>query len=227
MSTVEIGAPEIPVLAAQKSSPETITGVLDAICESVNCDPTESTEKVLMGDILDQVGRRAYGPLLLIVGLFSISPLSVVPGMTWFAAALTLVLAVQMLLGRPKPWLPKRALAMPIPRRALVSGIAKARPAAKAIDVLLKPRLAFFTQPPMVNIVALMVIGAALVTFPLGFIPGLPILPGLAVVLFGLGMSARDGLVLILASSLVALAMWGLAMVPLPSISGLMPAWPF
>lgn len=226
MSMVEIGAPDAPALAGQKSAPETITALLDAICESVNCDPTEGTEKVLMGDILDRVGRRAYGPLLLIVGLFSISPLSVVPGMTWFAAALTLVLAVQMLLGRPKPWLPQRAMRMPIPRRALVSGVAKARPAAKAIDVLLKPRMAFFTQPPMVNIVALMVIGAALVTFPLGFIPGLPILPGLAVVLFGLGMSARDGLVLILASSLVGLAVWGLTMVPLPSI-GWLPAWPF
>lgn len=219
MSTVEIGAPDAAQHLGSKSPPTTITQLLDVICESVNCDPSEGAEKVLVGDLLDQVGRRAYGPLLLVVGLFSISPLSVVPGMTWFAAALTLVLAVQMLLGLPKPWLPRRALNMQISRRALVSGIAKARPMAKGVDVLLKPRLEFFSQPPMVNIIALMVIIAALVTFPLGFVPLGPLLPGIAVVLFGLGMSARDGVILALGSGLVGLAAWAMLQVPLPSLA--------
>lgn len=221
MSTVEIGAPDVAKQQGVKAPPESISALLDALCESVNCDPVEAEERVLMGDLLEQVGRRAYGPLLLVVGLFSISPASVVPGMTWFAAALTLVLAVQMLVGRAKPWLPKRALQMPISRRMLVAGIAKARPAARGVDVLLKPRLAFFTQPPMVNLVALMVILAALVTFPLGFVPLGPLLPGLAVVLFGLGMAARDGVVLALGCGLVGLAAWAVMQVPLPSIS-----WP-
>lgn len=221
MSTAEIGAPDVQKSVGMKSPPETINALLDALCESVNCDPTETEEKVLMGDLLEQVGRRAYGPLLLVVGLFSISPLSVVPGMTWFAAALTLVLAAQMLVGRTQPWLPKHAMQMPISRRLLVAGIAKARPFARGVDVLLKPRLAFFTQPPMVNFVALMVILAALVTFPLGLVPLGPVLPGLAVVLFGLGMSARDGVVLALGSGLVGLAVWGVMQVPMPSMDWL------
>lgn len=221
MSTVEIGAPEATHNLVSKSPPTTITELMDVICASVNCDPTEGAEKVLVGDLLEQVGRRAYGPLLLVVGLFSISPLSVVPGMTWFAAGLTLLIAVQMLVGLPKPWLPKRALNMQISRRVLVSGINKSRPLAKAIDVLLKPRLGFFSQPPMVNIVALMVIVAALVTFPLGFVPLGPLLPGVAVVLFGLGMSARDGVVLALGSVLVGLVAWAMLQVPLSSLAGL------
>ncbi len=225
MSTVEIGAPDTALLAAAKSPPTSITQLLDAICASVNCDPTEGEEKVLVGDLLEVIGRRAYGPLLLVVGLFSISPLSVVPGMTWFAAALTLVLAVQMLVGRPRPWLPKRAIQMQISRRLLVSGIAKARPFAKGVDVLLKPRLAFLSQPPLVNIMAIMVILAALVTFPLGFVPLGPLLPGLAVVLFGLGMSARDGVVLALGSGLVGLASWGVFKLPYATLTNF--AWPF
>ena len=41
-------------------------------------------------------------------------------------------------------------------------------------------------------------IGAALITIPLGLIPFGPFVPSLAIVIFGLGMTARDGLILLL-----------------------------
>jgi hypothetical protein len=49
---------------------------------------------------------------------------------------------------------------------------------------------------------------AALVTFPLGLIPLAPLLPGIAVVFFGLGMAARDGLWLLLGILAVGGAFW-------------------
>jgi hypothetical protein len=53
-----------------------------------------------------------------------------------------------------------------------------------------------------VTLVALCVAAAALITFPLSLIPFAPLAPGLAVVLFGLGMTARDGLWLSLGMAL-------------------------
>ena len=76
------------------------------------------------------------------------------------------------------------------------------------VDALLKPRLTFLSKPPFVNLVALLVIGAALITFPLGLIPLAPLAPGLAVVFFGLGMTARDGLWLLLGTLAVGGAFW-------------------
>ena len=176
----------------QRSEPHNLNGVLDEIV--AKCDDDETPDSLTLGEILESVGRRSYGPLLLVIGLFAISPATIVPGMTWLTAALTLVVAGQMALGMPRIWLPKKALEAQLPRDAVKFGIEKNRGPAKAIDQLLKPRLTFLSKPPFVNFIALMVIAAALITFPLGLIPFAPLAPGLAVVFFGLGMVAHDGL---------------------------------
>jgi hypothetical protein len=146
--------------------------------------------------------------LLLVIGLFAISPATVVPGMTWFAAALTLLVAGQMAIGLPRIWLPRKALHTPLPREAVQQGIEKSRGLANRIDGLLRPRLTFLSHPPFVNLVALLCIAAALLTFPLGLIPVAPLVPGIAVVFFALGATARDGVWLLLGMAFVGGAIW-------------------
>ncbi len=182
-----------------------LTGVLNEIERRAR---ESNGEPFRLNDIVDAVGRRSYGPLLLVIGLFAISPATLVPGMTWLAAALTLLVAGQMLLGLPRPWLPRKALRSRLPREASLQAIEKLRPSATLIDGVLQPRLAFLTLPPFVNLIALFVIAAALITFPLGLIPLAPLAPGLAVVFFGLGMVARDGLWLALGAFAFAGAFW-------------------
>ncbi len=165
-------------------------------------------EPLRLDDIVEAVGRRSYGPLLLVIGLFAISPATVVPGLTWLAAVLTLLVAGQMLLGFKRPWLPRKALRTKLPREGSVKAIEQVRPWARRIDSVLQPRLALLTQPPFVNLVALFVIAAALVTFPLSLVPLAPLAPGLAVVFFGLGMVARDGLWLTLGAGVLTGAFW-------------------
>lgn len=186
--------------------PSNLEDVLDEI--AAKCDNDSTPDTLTLDEILESVGRRSYGPLLLVIGLFAISPATILPGMTWFAAALTLLVAGQMALGRPRIWLPKKALQAQLPRDVVRSGVEKGRGAAKVIDKLLKPRLTVLSKPPFVNLVALMVIAAALITFPLGLIPLAPLAPGLAVVFFGLGMVARDGLWLALGTAVIAGTIW-------------------
>lgn len=185
---------------------QTLNHVLDEIRAKVESDDTP--DSLTLGEVLDAFGRRSYGPLLLVIGLFAISPATVIPGMTWFAAALTLIVAGQMALGLKRIWLPQKALQAELPRDAVLGGIEKSRGVAKRIDGLLKPRLTFLSGPPFVNVVALLCIGAALITFPLGLIPFAPLAPGIAVVFFGLGMTARDGLWLLLGTGFLAGAIW-------------------
>lgn len=52
-------------------------------------------DQVTLAAILAVIGRRAYGPLLLVIGLISISPLTAAPGATWLAATVTLALSLQ------------------------------------------------------------------------------------------------------------------------------------
>lgn len=187
--------------------PDTLTEVLDEVQEQVGDERTAPAD-MSMGELLGAVGRQSYGPLLLIIGLFAISPATVIPGMTWFAAALTLLVAGQMALGMRHMWLPRWVLNAKAPRALVRVGVREARDWSGRVDGLLRPRLSFLARPPFVNVVALMCIAAALITFPLGLIPLAPLAPGLAVVFFGLGMTARDGLWLALGAGAVGGAGW-------------------
>lgn len=190
-----------------EEEPDTLTEVLDEVQEQVGDERTAPTD-MSMGELLGAVGRQSYGPLLLIIGLFAISPATIIPGMTWFAAGLTLLVAGQMAVGLKHIWLPRWVLNAKAPRALVRVGVREARDWSGRIDGLLRPRLSFLARPPFVNVVALMCIAAALITFPLGLIPLAPLAPGLAVVFFGLGMTARDGLWLALGAGAAGGAGW-------------------
>lgn len=187
--------------------PDSLSDIFDELDHSLNRESEATT--IPLGVLLSAVGRRAYGPLLLMIGLFAISPATIVPGMTSVAAAITLLIAGQMALGMKRPWLPKAVLNIRLPRQPFFRFLDEARPRVERMEgQWLRPRLEFLSAPPFVNLVALCVIVAALITFPLSLIPLAPLAPGLAVVLFGLGMTVRDGVWLLLGWGFTAGALW-------------------
>jgi len=159
-------------------------------------------------DVLEVIGRRAYGPLLLIIGLISISPATLIPGSTWAFALLTLLIAIQLAFHKDTPWMPSKALDLKLSKEKLGKFVKASRPPAKFIDKIIRPRLQFLAEPPFVIGVALLCILAALVTFPLGLIPIAPLAPGLAITLFGLGLTACDGILLTLGTIVMVGAFW-------------------
>ena len=161
-------------------------------------------DEVTIADLLDAVGRRSYGPVLLLLGFIAISPLTLVPGANWLVALVTLIFAMQIVLGLKYPWLPRRALKVSFPRKYLLTGINSAEKHVYVVDQILKPRLIFLTQIPFINIAALVCVAAALITFPLGLVPFGPLLPGLTILFFGLALTARDGVVVLLAMGSLA-----------------------
>lgn len=163
-----------------------------------------SGETVTIADLMNAVGRRAFGPLLLLLGFIAISPLTIVPGANWLVAFITLLIAGQVVLGLQHPWLPRRALEFSFPRSALIRGVGAMGRPAQIMDQLVKPRIAIITAPPFLQLVALVAIVAALITFPLGLFPFGPFLPGLAIMLIGLGVTARDGAMVLLAGAAMA-----------------------
>ena len=146
--------------------------------------------------------------VLLLLGFIAISPLTLVPGANWLVALVTLIFALQIVVGLKYPWLPKRALNVSFPRKYLISGVESIRKYAEMVDRVLKPRLTFLTRVPFINIVALACVAAALITFPLGLVPFGPLLPGLTILFFGLALTARDGVVLLMAGATLVGAAW-------------------
>lgn len=152
--------------------------------------------------------RRSFGAVILLLGLISISPLTIVPGANWLVATVTLLFSVQLLFGARHPVLPKKLLAMSMQRSQLVAFAKVARKTAHTADALTAPRLEWLTRPPFVFLVALICVAAALITYPLGLIPFGPVLPGVSIVLMGVGLTAKDGVFLLLSG----LALGGAAM---------------
>ena len=158
-----------------------------------------SGESVTLGQLMQIVERRSFGAVILLLGLIAISPLTIVPGANWLVAAATLLFSVQLLFGARHPVLPKSMLAVKMPRAQLETFVRSLRRTAHTADRLTKPRLTFLTKPPFVIAVSAVCIAAALVTFPLGLVPLGPVLPGISILMMGIGLTARDGVFLLLA----------------------------
>lgn len=186
-----------------------LTSLFGVIEDKIDDDGAQGKDgEITIREIMDVIGRRTYGPLLLLLGLISISPAALIPGSTWALALLTLVIGAQLFFLRRTPWMPGAILRVKVSEAKLQAFLRRARPVAGALDRVIRPRMQFMADPPMVMVVALMCILAALITFPLGFIPLAPFLPGLSVTLFGLGMTARDGILLSLAVLVVGGSGW-------------------
>lgn len=180
-------------------------------------------EEVTVGELLHAIGRRAHGPIFLLLGFIAISPLTLVPGANWLMGTVILIFAVQVVIGLRHPWLPRRALNFRFRREHLVKGVAATEKYAHMLDALVRPRLTFLTEPPFIQLVALVCVLAALVTYPLGLVPFGPLLPSLAVLLFGLALTARDGVVLLMAFGAFA----GAVVLMVHLIPRLAALWPF
>ncbi|WP_084399520.1 exopolysaccharide biosynthesis protein [Henriciella aquimarina] len=181
-----------------KPSVHNLESLLNSLCDSTH------GETVTIRDLLDAVGRRAYGPILLLLGFISVSPLTLIPGSTWLIALVTLLIAMQIVVGKKFPWVPRRFLDFEFKRKYLIEGIDIGRKYAHMIDRYLKPRLTILTAPLFAQLIALVCVAAALITIPLGLFPFGPVLPGLTIFFFGLGLTARDGVFLMLAGAAFA-----------------------
>jgi hypothetical protein len=197
-------AAEIPLERRMSNTPRTLTQLLEAVQALAANHDVGDARDVRVGDVLDAVGRRAYGPFLLLLGVFSISPATIVPGMNWFVAAITLVLTIQMSFGARHPWLPRSLLDAKLARATVRKACAFARPWAVRLDRVFRPRLCFLTEAPFVNLAGLFCTLAALTTFPLGLVPLGPVAPGLAITAVALGLFFRDGVLLLVGTAIVA-----------------------
>ena len=81
------------------------------------------------------------------------------------------------------------------------------------VDKILQPRLTILVSSPVNRIVALICMIMALTMFPLALLPFAVAIPGISIALLALGLTARDGLVVLLgficsAAALGLLAYW-------------------
>jgi len=155
--------------------------------------------RVSVGDLMDMIGERSFGPLLLVPSLIAVSPVGAIPGLPAITSVVIVLIAGQILLGHEHFWIPGWLARRSIDAQKLESGLNIFRPVARFIDHLLRPRLLWLTRGPFFYAIALICLLIGLVTPILELVPlgGIP--PNAAVVAFSLSLTSRDGLWALLA----------------------------
>lgn len=162
-------------------------------------EPAEK-DSVTLDEILEAVGRRSFGPLLLLAGLVVLAPLvGDIPTVPTIMALLVLLVAVQLLLRRNEFWLPGWLLRRSVERGKIRKAVGWLRRPAGWVDRVLRPRLKALTGDAGAVAVALACILIALAMPPMEFVPFSANIAGAALTAFGLSLITRDGLVALVA----------------------------
>lgn len=176
-----------------------LTGTIDLIEES------GEGKSLSVGEILDSVKDRGFGPLLLLPALITLLPTGGIPGVPTICAILIILIAGQLLAGAQKPWIPKRLARIEVSRNRFSKLLNKSRPVTQRIDRAIKPRYSFMTGQAGNRIVAVIAIFLALALIPLELVPFAAAIPSSVLVLLSLGLVARDGLLILIGLILSAI----------------------
>lgn len=157
-------------------------------------------ERVMLGEVLEEVGRTSFSPLLLLAGLIiSLPVIGDIPGVPTLMAVLVTLTAGQLLLGRNYVWLPQWLLKRSVTRVKLCKGIGWMRKPARFVDHLLRPRLTALTQGAGTYAVAITCLLVAAALPASEFIPFSANGLGAALLAFALALLAGDGLMALIA----------------------------
>lgn len=185
----------------EREQPESLQQLLDWIAE-----PAANSDRISLGAVLDSVGRRSFGPILLLAGLVIAVPvIGDIPGVPTVMGVLVVIAGLQLVFNRQHIWLPDWLLNRSIKHEVLCKSVDRARPVARFMDRWTRPRLARLTGRGGAFGIAVACITIAAATPAMEFVPFSANGAGLALVAFGLALISRDGL---LAS--IAFAVWAI-----------------
>lgn len=145
--------------------------------------------------VLEAMGRRSFGSVLLVAGLITLAPLiGDIPGVPTIMGVLVVLTAGQMLFGRDQLWLPDTLLDRSVSREKVDAAVRWFRPATRIVDRVIGPRLEVVLRSGggRAIAVACLLIG--------GVMPVLEVIPfsatvaGILLTLLSLALVTRDGL---------------------------------
>jgi len=180
----------MPVLSDRGNGGIRLSRLIDDIAALLH-DREEGS--VSLGDLTEAAGEGGFGLIFVLFALPMVVPV-LPPGTAAAVGLLFAVLALQMLMGRRKPWLPSRWRTRPVSPKVKRLTLERGVPVLSRITRWSRPRWAAVTGGVGMRC-------AAVCAFAMGIVMVMPIpfmntLPALAVLCIGVGLISRDGLFL-------------------------------
>jgi hypothetical protein len=153
-------------------------------------------DKVTFGDMLDALGERGFGLLLIVMAVPNLLPFPGVPGVSFVTGMAILYIAIQLMLARDEPALPAWISQKGFTRGQLSRFIVKTAPFLRWLEKPIRPRwtpvVDGFGERPIGFVALLHAITLAL-PIPMGNLP-----QAVALILFALALIELDGIMAIL-----------------------------
>ena len=171
-------------------------------------------------DILEAFGETAFLPVLMVLALVVVSPLSGVPFLPTTLGTIIALVSLQMLVGRPGIWLPRVLARRRLAPHRLNAALRRLHRVADRVDASARDRLPRLVSPPLDTLPKAACIPCG------GAMPFLEIVPfsssilGVAILLFATALLTRDGLFALAGFVTMAVA----ASIPLALYGGMLRA---
>ena len=156
-----------------------------------------------IGELMEAVGDKGFGLLLVILSLPSALPLPAVGYSTPFGICMAII-AAQIFVGRTQVQLPKRLKKIRIPLKMVRSITGFALNFLKKTEKLIKPRQRWIHSRPGHSVLSVTIFIMAI--FMMIPFPGTNTLPAMAIFVIGISIAEEDGLIAITAILLSILA---------------------
>lgn len=144
-----------------------------------------------IGELSTAFGERAFGILMLILSLPNAIGLGAIPGVSALFGLPQIFLALQMVLGRERPWLPGFLAQRSLSGADFRTVVDKATPYLLRMEKALRPRLLVLSHPAFERALGLaFAVLATIVALPIPF-GNQP--PAVAIAIMSLGLIEEDG----------------------------------
>ncbi len=188
----------------EQKDPHSIGDVVDGLDELAG-----NEEDVRIGDVLDKFGSRSFAPVMLVLALIEISPVGAIPGVPSFLALCVALVALQLLIGRDHIWVPGWIENRSVSGDKMDGATDKIEGIANKLDKLSTDRMTWLTQGPAVQVAAGIILLLCLAVPPLEVLPWASAAPMFAVAVISVALMVRDGLAMLIAYIVAALATTG------------------
>lgn len=165
-----------------------------------------STSKVSLKEVLDLAGERTFGFLFVLLALPSALPIPA-PGYSVPFGIVIFLLAVQLIAGRTRPWVPEgwktRQFDLATVQKIIGAGI----PWLRRLEAIARPRM----TPVCTSLPGRTVIGIAIALMAVSMMMPIPLtntLPAIGIFVTGFGLLDDDGVISL--GGLVLCAMGGI-----------------
>ena len=152
-------------------------------------------ERITFREILTQLRHRAVGFALLIFALPCALPMP--PGIPTVCGIALVIIAVNLIAARQRLWLPRVIADKSVSRADLERMVERVAPYLERLEKICKPRFPIVTDQVGKILIGIVILALGFVMIlPIPFVGNMP--PGFAASIIAIGMTERDGLVVLI-----------------------------